>query len=147
MKRNACGRWCLYLTLAVCLLAIGILIGRLSAGRTVRVRTERSGLPEVAVQDGSGTDTPETAAEPTDAAQDDTEAEFPINLNTASAEELTALPRIGEKLAARIVAYREEYGRFVAIEQLMDVDGIGEGIFSGLRELVCVEEHDENSGG
>ena len=83
----------------------------------------------------------------TDAAQDDTEAEFPINLNTASAEELTALPRIGEKLAARIVAYREEYGRFVAIEQLMDVDGIGEGIFSGLRELVCVEEHDENSGG
>ena len=147
MKRNACGRWCLYLTLAVCLLAVGILIGRLSAGRAVRVRTERSALPEVAVQDGSGTDTPETAAEPTDAAQDDTEAEFPINLNTASAEELTALPRIGEKLAARIVAYREEYGRFVAIEQLMDVDGIGEGIFSGLRELVCVEEHDENSGG
>ena len=144
MKRNACGRWCLYLTLAVCLLAVGILIGRLSAGNAVRVRTERSGLPEVTVQDSSGTDTPETAA---DAVQDAAEVEFPIDLNTASAEELTALPRIGEKLAARIVAYREEYGRFVAIEQLMDVDGIGEGIFSGLRELVCVEERDENSGG
>ena len=49
------------------------------------------------------------------------------------------LPRIGEKLAQRILDYRAAYGRFSAPEQLMDVDGIGEATFDGLRELITVE--------
>lgn len=62
-----------------------------------------------------------------------------MNLNTATLEELMTLPRIGEKLAQRILDYRAEYGRFSAPEQLMDVDGIGEATFDGLRELITVE--------
>ena len=58
----------------------------------------------------------------------------------ATLEELMTLPRIGEKLAQRILDYRAQYGRFSAPEQLMDVEGIGEGTFEGLRELVTVED-------
>ena len=50
------------------------------------------------------------------------------------------LPQIGEKLAQRILDYRAEYGSFSAPEQLMDVDGIGEATFEGLKELVRVED-------
>ena len=80
--------------------------------------------------------------------QDESEAEeaaqpeitYPLDLNRATLEELMTLPRIGEKLAQRILDYRAQYGRFSAPEQLMDVEGIGEGTFEGLRELVTVED-------
>ena len=63
----------------------------------------------------------------------------PLDLNTATAEELTVLPGIGEVLAARIVAYREEHGPFGAVEELMEVSGIGPAILEGLKDRVAVE--------
>ena len=64
----------------------------------------------------------------------------PLNLNTASEEALTALPGIGEELARRIVAYREEQGPFEAVEDLMEVSGIGQGKLAALEGLVTVED-------
>ena len=64
----------------------------------------------------------------------------PVNLNTASAEELTALPGIGEELSRRITAYREERGPFKTVEDLTDVSGIGQGKLAALEGLVTVEE-------
>lgn len=52
--------------------------------------------------------------------------ETKINLNTASAEQLTALPGVGEKLAARIVEYRQKSGAFKSVQELMNVKGVGE---------------------
>src|SRR3989338_2459189 len=49
----------------------------------------------------------------------------PLNINTASAQELAALPGIGNKLAERIVEYRTRQGSFRQPGQLMDVEGIG----------------------
>ena len=63
-----------------------------------------------------------------------------VNLNTASVEELADLPGIGAELARRVVEYREEHGPFAAIEEIMEVSGIGEGKFEGLKERVTVEE-------
>jgi len=62
----------------------------------------------------------------------------PVNINTAGREALATLPGIGEKLAERIVAYREEHGRFETVEELLNVSGIGEGKIAALREYVSV---------
>lgn len=56
-----------------------------------------------------------------------------VNLNTASASELTALPGIGETLAARIVAWREEHGPFARVDQVMAVSGIGPSTYERIR--------------
>ncbi|MBQ9860422.1 MAG: helix-hairpin-helix domain-containing protein [Clostridia bacterium] len=48
-----------------------------------------------------------------------------IDLNTATVEELMRVPGIGQTFAERIVAYREEIGRFTSLEQLLEVEGIG----------------------
>jgi len=64
----------------------------------------------------------------------------PLDLNTATVEELRRLPGIGEELAERIVAYREEYGPFEAMEQIMEVSGIGEGKFAALEGRITVNE-------
>lgn len=49
-----------------------------------------------------------------------------VNLNTATTEELQQLEGIGKVLAARIIAYREAHGGFRTIDDLKDVEGIGE---------------------
>ena len=64
----------------------------------------------------------------------------PVNLNTADAEALTALPGIGEELARRIAAYREEHGPFETVEELTKVSGIGQGKLAALEGLVTVED-------
>ena len=64
----------------------------------------------------------------------------PLNLNTATAEELTALPGIGEELARRIVAYREENGPFGYEEDLTKVSGIGQGKLAALEGWITVED-------
>ena len=63
-----------------------------------------------------------------------------VCLNTAAADELLALPGVGEKTAERILAYRDTYGKFVTVEQLLDVEGIGEGLLEKLRPYAYVEE-------
>lgn len=65
-------------------------------------------------------------------------ADGTVNLNTADAAALETLPRIGPALAARILAWRADNGRFSAIEDLLDVPGIGDATFEGLRDLVTV---------
>ena len=49
-----------------------------------------------------------------------------VNINTATAQQLTALPGVGEKLAARIVEYRQKSGGFKSVAELMNVQGLGE---------------------
>jgi competence protein ComEA len=61
-----------------------------------------------------------------------------VNLNTATVEQLDALPGIGPVLAARIVDWRTEHGRFTAVEELGEVSGIGPAVLGRLRELVTL---------
>jgi len=62
-----------------------------------------------------------------------------VNLNTADAEEIATLPGVGEVLAGRIVEYRQEFGGFKAIEDLLNVYGIGEGKLEAMRGKVYIE--------
>jgi competence protein ComEA len=62
----------------------------------------------------------------------------PVNLNTASADQLEALPGIGPALAGRILAWRDEHGRFTSVEELQEVSGIGPATLAKLVDLVTV---------
>jgi len=59
-----------------------------------------------------------------------------LDINTASAAELETLPGIGPALAQSIVDYREARGAFETVEEIMEVEGIGQGIFEDIRELI-----------
>ena len=61
-----------------------------------------------------------------------------IDLNEADFYDLQRLPGIGEKRAQNIISYRQENGPFQAIEDLVLVDGIGDGILEELRNYVTV---------
>lgn len=61
----------------------------------------------------------------------------PINLNTASVTELMQLPRIGQKTAERIVAFRKQHGGFQRTEELMNVKGIGEKAFVKVKPYLA----------
>lgn len=63
-----------------------------------------------------------------------------VNVNTASAEELTALDGIGEVLAGRIIAYRTAHGPFRSVEELTEVEGIGESKLDAIRGEITVKE-------
>lgn len=61
-----------------------------------------------------------------------------ININTASKEKLMSLNGVGEGTAEKIIKYREQNGYFNTIEDLMNVSGIGESKFNGLKDDITV---------
>jgi len=92
----------------------------------------------------SATDQTETTA----STQDDTVSEaassstvsFPININTASIEELTAIPGIGTVYATRIVEYRNQHGSFANINDLIYVYGIGVKRLESIKPYITIGE-------
>lgn len=62
-----------------------------------------------------------------------------INLNTATSAELQSLPRIGPKLAERILAYRDEHGPFERVEELVRVRGIGQKTFAQMEPYLRID--------
>ncbi len=62
-----------------------------------------------------------------------------VNLNTAGAAELDALPKVGPVLAQRIVDWRKEHGPFKSVEELDAVDGVGPKMLEALLPLVTVQ--------
>ena len=61
-----------------------------------------------------------------------------VNINTASASELESLPRIGPKVAQRIIDFRTKNGNFKKVEEIMKVQGIGEKVFDQIKDLITV---------
>jgi competence protein ComEA len=59
-----------------------------------------------------------------------------VNINSATVEQLSALPGVGAKLAARIVEYRQKSGGFKSPQELMNVRGIGEKNFAKLQPFL-----------
>ena len=125
--------------LLLCVFSLGFFFGRNQANRNdTLVQVSRSApktqdeLPESA-----SAKAPSPAA---DASDETKQNGGKLDLNAATVEELTTLPGIGETLAQRIVDYRAVSGGFVTIEQLMEVNGIGEAKFESLKDQITVEE-------
>ena len=62
-----------------------------------------------------------------------------VNINSADATQLALLPRIGEKAAERIIAYRTEHGPFKKTSDLMQVKGVGAKTFERLSPYLAVD--------
>lgn len=62
-----------------------------------------------------------------------------INVNTADAETLMSIQGVGEKRAEAIIDYREENGLFSSVEELMNVDGVGQATLDNNRDTLTVE--------
>ena len=65
-------------------------------------------------------------------------AATPVNLNTATMDQLATIPGIGVKTAERIIEYRQKNGGFKKIEDLMNVSGVGEKSFLKMKPLITV---------
>ena len=61
-----------------------------------------------------------------------------VNINTASKETLMTLPGIGEAKAQAIINYRQTYGSFASIEEIMNVEGIKEGMYEKIKEYIVI---------
>lgn len=68
-----------------------------------------------------------------------TAAPEPVDINSADADALKQLPGIGDTLAERIIAYREKNGFFAGTEELLLVDGIGEGKLEDIRDYISCQ--------
>ena len=68
----------------------------------------------------------------------DTQGSSLININSATKEQLMTLPGIGESKADSIVAYREKRGSFKSLEDLKNVEGIKDGVFNKIVDLISV---------
>lgn len=104
------------LTVAAAFFSVGYFTGR-SVGGDVQVTVEKAEedrtLPEA--EDGDR-----------------------VNINTATSWQLMELPGVGEVLAGRIVEYRERHGAFRYISEIMNVQGVRETIYNGIKNKITV---------
>lgn len=119
---------CLILLFAFALFLTGFFLGQRKMIKPVEVTTQY--LPVVTIEE----DASEEETEPRTLLEGEK-----ININTAPAIELERLPGIGEKRAADIVAWREANGPFQDIEDLLEISGLGPGIFGQIEPYVTVE--------
>ena len=61
-----------------------------------------------------------------------------LNINQAEVADFMTLPGIGQSKAEALVKYREEHGKFSSIEEIMNVDGIKEGVFNKIKDSIKV---------
>ena len=106
----------------------------LEDGQMIQILTEEEYLSS-----GTGTGTASGSSSSSETTASSSSDNSKINLNTATAEELTTLNGIGEAKAAAIIAYREENGAFSSIEEIMEVDGIAEGIYEKIKDSITVD--------
>ena len=70
----------------------------------------------------------------------------PVNINTATQEQLESLPGLGAKVAQRIIEYRQKNGNFKKVEDLMNVKGVGEKSFLKLKPMLTISQKPESAG-
>lgn len=111
----------------------------LAAAGGVRLDSDVAALNLAApVRDGEQIVVPFLNADPGAARNLGIAADGRVRINVASAQELQRLPGVGPVLAERIVSFRDQHGLFSAIEDLLDVAGIGEGKLAQLADAAVV---------
>lgn len=114
-------------TLICCAFAGGFFLGRGTNHTAINV----SAIPTATT----------TQTEPANTDSTEDAIQFPIDINTATAEQFNALPGIGETLANRILTYRTENGPFETLADLLNVEGIGEKKLEDILDYITIGGH------
>ena len=104
----------------------------LEDGEMVRIPTKEEVAKDPSLSEASSASTGGSAA--ASSSKDDGK----VNINTADEAQLCTLPGIGESKAKAIISYREENGGFSSIEELTNISGIKEGVYSKIKDLICI---------
>lgn len=140
MKLSIAEKAVIGITLLAAAFTIGFFAGR-SGGEVFVVETEKEAFQvsdSVAYSSGNA-GTSEVAEEDAEDVPQESGSDGLININTANSELLQTLPGIGQKIAGQIIAYREKNGDFAIIDEIMDVDGIGEKIYENIEAMITVD--------
>ena len=74
----------------------------------------------------------------TTSSQSTLKVEYPLNLNTATVEELMTISEIGENRARAIIEYRNVLGSYTSVEQIKNIEGIGDSLYSRISPYLTV---------
>lgn len=91
------------------------------------------------VTDSSGGVNSKEATNSTPSSSTSDTASKKVNINTATQEELDALPGIGPSIAAKIIDYREQNGKFNSIEEIKEVSGIGDAKYEKIKDSITIK--------
>lgn len=78
------------------------------------------------------------SAEDEDGEEPVTRVQFPLDINTATAEQLQFIPQVGDVMSRRIVQYREELGGYTDLEQLRNIKGVGDKTYEHLYAYLII---------
>lgn len=119
------GIYLILITLIFCAFSGGFFLGKSLNPTTISV----SSIPTV---------TSSTAAEAPSEPSQEPAVNYPLDINTATTEDFSTLPGIGETIAQRIVAYRNENGPFEDYTDLLLVKGIGEKTLQSILQYISI---------
>ena len=129
--------WLVLLTCIFAAFVFGFFAGRNLNRTPVQIRAVPAATETTEMADNE-TPTEATAETSSDDSVASGEVSFPININTATSQQLEALPGIGPTYAQRIVDYRNAYGLFSSPGQLINVSGIGEKRLAAIWDYITI---------
>ena len=130
----------LVMCIAVCMMAAlstpSLLADGVRYSTTAADGVSQGSVPDTSVPDASALESvaPESGVPPAPSSP----AGEKITINTADRETLMTLDGIGEALAQRIIDYRETYGDFASVDELLNIEGIGEKRLAAIRDKITV---------
>lgn len=104
-----------------------------------KTKEDRFVIETIPIEDNSLQENTTNNAQPVSDATEKEVINNKVNINAADVEVIAQLDGIGEKMAQRIIDYREENGDFNAIEEITLVNGIGQKKFEDIKDSICVE--------
>lgn len=134
MRLSRAERTIIALAVLAAVFTLGFFAGR-SGGSSFVVQTQE----QVSQESTDAEQTTASAAESDASPAQEIISESKVNINTADSALLQTLPGIGDTLAGRIIAYREENGNFTIIDEITDVNGLGDKLFENLQDLITVD--------